>query len=326
MAVLIGQTLGPYQVIELVGQGAIATVYKAYHPKLDRYVAIKVIASDYAQEPDFLESFSREAQIIAQLDHPHILPFYDFDRQGDICYIVMKYMPGCLSDRLGQPLPLAETIRIVEQIADALDYAHGHGILHCDVKPANLLIDEEDWIYLTDFGLARIMDESQRTKSGVRTNVPACPSPQRKWPWPAEIWPAVHALKLILAEILTGRVPYAGTPAYISPEQGADLPVDARTDVYALGVILFEMLTGRVPYDAETPIAIVIKHIINPIPHARQLNPNLPEAVEPILLKALAKDPAARFASAGELVAVLRQTKSNFEPNVTTLPPLALIR
>jgi serine/threonine protein kinase len=105
MAVLIGQTLGPYQVIELVGQGAIATVYKAYHPKLDRYVAIKVIASDYAQEPDFLESFSREAQIIAQLDHPHILPFYDFGRQGDICYIVMKYMPGCLSDRLGQPLP-----------------------------------------------------------------------------------------------------------------------------------------------------------------------------------------------------------------------------
>jgi len=168
-----------------------------------------------------------------------------------------------MSDRLGQPLPRTKALRIVEQIADALDYAHGRGILHCDVKPANtncwlkdhkwvdcltcllqtiygswpgkwynILIDEQDWIYLTDFGLARITDESKRTKSGVRASGRAYLSPQQKWHLPAEIWPVVHVLKLILGEILTGRVPYAGTPAYISLEQGADLSIDARTSVF----------------------------------------------------------------------------------------------
>jgi serine/threonine protein kinase len=149
MAALIGQTLGPYQMIELIGQGAMATIYKAYHSELACYVAVKILATDYAQESEIRESFSREAHLMAQLDHPHILPCYDFGRQGDICYMVLKYVPACLSDRLGQPLPLAEALKIAQQIADALDFAHGRGILHCDVKPANILIDEQGWIYLT---------------------------------------------------------------------------------------------------------------------------------------------------------------------------------
>ena len=282
MESMLGQTLGQYQLVEQIGKGGMATVYKAYQPSLSRYVAIKVLPAYYAHEPGFAERFTREAKAIAQLDHPHILPVYDFGKQGDISYIVMKYVPaGTLHDKLGVAMSPAQAADTIEQIAGALDHAHEKGILHRDIKPSNILLDERGWIYLSDFGLAKMVEGSvQLTGSGVGV----------------------------------------GTPSYMSPEQGQGLPVDARTDVYALGVILFEMLTGHVPYEAETPMAVVIKHITDPIPLPRQMNPNIPASVEQVLLKAMAKDRDHRFASAGEMAATLRQAVQTLDPGIATMP------
>lgn len=282
MESMIGHTLGQYQLIEQIGQGGMATVYKAYQPSLNRYVAIKVLPPYYAHDPGFTERFTREAQAIAQLEHPNILPVYDFGKQGDISYIVMKYVPaGTLRDKLGRPLPPIEAVRLIDQIAAALDAAHERGILHRDIKPGNMLIDDRGWIYLSDFGLAKMVEG------------------------------AAH---------LTATGVGIGTPAYMSPEQGQGRPVNARTDVYALGVVLFEMLTGRVPYEADTPMAVVIKHVTDPIPLPRQMNPNIPEAVEQVLLKALAKNPDHRFASAGELAQALHHAVQRLEPAVAAAP------
>jgi serine/threonine protein kinase len=190
----------------------------------------------------------------------------------------MKYVAtGTLKDRLGQPLRAREVLDILKQIALALDHAHDQGVLHRDVKPSNILVDAQGWIYLSDFGLAKMVEGSvQLTASGVGV----------------------------------------GTPAYMSPEQGQGLPVDARTDVYALGIILYEMLTGRVPYEAETPMAVVVKHITSPLPLPRTLNPDIPGSVERVVLKALAKDPNDRYHRAGELVAALETATRQTEPEV----------
>ncbi len=268
METLIGQTLGQYQIVEQIGKGGMATVYKAHQPTLNRYVAIKVLPTYYAHEEDFTARFTREAQAIAQLDHPNILPVYDFGKQGDINYIIMKYVPaGTLKNKLGSPLPPAKAVGLIEQIAAALDAAHERGILHRDVKPGNVLIDDRGWVYLSDFGLAKMVEGSVK---------------------------------------LTGTGVGVGTPTYMSPEQGQGREVDARTDVYALGVILFEMLTGRVPYEADTPLATVIKHVTDPIPIPRQINPDIPETIERVLLRGLAKEREDRFASAGALATALK--------------------
>lgn len=282
MESMIGKTLGQYQLIEQIGKGGMATVYKAYQPGLDRYVAVKILPAYFAHEPDFAARFTREAQAIAKLDHPHILPVYDFGKQKDISYIVMKYVPaGTLHDRLGTPMSPLEAAKIIDQVADALDSAHQRGILHRDVKPGNILIDDKDWVYLSDFGLAKMTEGSVK---------------------------------------LTGTGVGVGTPAYMSPEQGKGLAVDARTDVYALGVILFEMLTGRVPYEAETPMAVVIKHVTDPIPLPRLVNPNIPESVERVLLKALAKDRDHRFSSAGALASALHKAVQELDPKIASMP------
>jgi serine/threonine protein kinase len=282
MESILGKTLGQYQLVEQIGKGGMATVYKAYQPSLSRYVAVKVLPAYYAHEEGFAERFIREAKAIARLDHPNILPVYDFGKEGDISYIVMKYIPaGTLRDKLGRPMSPAQALEIIEQIAGALDNAHEQGILHRDIKPSNILIDSRDWVYLSDFGLAKMVEGSvQLTGSGVGV----------------------------------------GTPSYMSPEQGQGQPVDGRTDVYALGVILFEMLTGQVPYEAETPMAVVIKHVTDPVPLPRQMNPNIPETVEQVLLKALAKDREHRFASAGDMAAALRQAVQGLEPGVAMAP------
>jgi len=261
---LIGQPLGQYQIVEQIGKGGMATVFKAYQPGLDRYVAVKVLPAYYAHEEGFSERFVREAKAIARLDHPNILPVYDFGQTDGLSYIVMKYVAaGTLKARLGQPMPPEEALEILRQIAAALDHAHAQGILHRDVKPGNILIDEKGWVYLSDFGLAKMVEGSvQLTGSGVGV----------------------------------------GTPAYMSPEQGQGLAVDGSTDVYSFGVVLYEMLTGRVPYEAETPMAVVVKHITSPLPLPRSINPTISESVERVILKALAKDPDDRFARAGELV------------------------
>jgi len=269
MSDLTGQTLGQYRIVEPIGRGGMASVYKAYQPSLDRYVAIKVLPPYYAHEPGFAMRFTREAKAVARLDHPNVLPIYDFGQQDDLSYIVMKYVAaGTLQEMMGRPLPLEQATQIVEQIAAALDHAHEKGLIHRDVKPSNVLIDRGQWALLMDFGLAKMVAGSvQLTASGVGV----------------------------------------GTPAYMSPEQGQGGEVDARADVYSLGVVLYEMLTGRLPFDAETPLAVVLKHITDPLPLPRTVNPAIPEPVERVILKALAKEPAGRYAGAGKMAAALRQ-------------------
>jgi len=261
---LIGQTLGQYQIVEQIGEGGMATVFKAYQPGLNRHVAIKVLPPYIAEKEGFAERFTREAQAIGNLHHPNILPVYDTGQDKGYGYIAMRYIPHArtLSDLMKQPLDNEQIIRLTTQIADALDHAHQAGIVHRDVKPSNILLDG-DWVLLSDFGLAKMVEV------------------------PSEI---------------TGTGVGIGTPAYMSPEQAKGEKVDHRTDNFALGIILFEMLTGQVPHKAETPLATVMKRISEPLPSPRSLNPDIPEGVEVVLMKALATDPNNRYDSAREMI------------------------
>ena len=269
MAELIGATLGQYRVVDQIGEGGMATVYRAYQASLNRYVALKVLPPVHARQPGFTERFQREAEAVARLNHPNILPVFDFGQTEDYSYIAMRYVEGAqtLKERMAQTLDLDQVVDIIGQIAAALDCAHRQGVIHRDVKPSNVLMDG-DWVLLGDFGLARMTEASVK---------------------------------------LTGSGVGVGTPAYMSPEQGQGTELDHRTDIYSLGVILFEMLTGRIPHDAETPFAIVLRRVTEPLPMPRTLNPQIPKAVERVILKALAKSPADRYATAGELADALKR-------------------
>ena len=265
---LIGKTLGQYQIVEAIGHGGMASVFKARQPALDRFVAVKVLLPHQASTQQFRERFNREAKAVAQLNHPNILPVIDYGQDDDLNYIVMKYVPGgTLADRLKQPIDLVTTAQLISQIAAALDHAHKRGIIHRDIKPTNVLLDEGEWALLADFGLAKLLHGDQS---------------------------------------LTGSGLSMGTPAYLSPEQGQGLPLDHHTDIYSLGVILYEMVTGRLPFNSETAMGVIIKHIYDQPPLPRALNPAIPEAVEAIVLKALAKRTEERFDSAGELANTLQ--------------------
>jgi serine/threonine protein kinase len=258
---LTGKQFGPYQIVAPLGEGGMAAVYKAFQPSMERYVAIKVLPRHMASTEEFVSRFKREAKLLAQLQHPHILPVFDYGEAEGYPYIVMTFVKsGTLADLMQKRrLSLAEIRRMMTQIGEALQYAHARHMIHRDIKPSNVLIDEMGNCRLTDFGLARMTESATKiTTSGT----------------------------------------VMGTPAYMSPEQGAGSEIDHRSDIYSLGVIFYEMVTGRVPYTAETPVAIVFKHIQDPLPSARKLNPNLPESVEMVLLKALAKNPADRYQSA----------------------------
>jgi serine/threonine protein kinase len=286
-----GQMLGPYRIINQVGKGGMATVYKAYQPSIDRYVAIKVLPSQLAESREFATRFQQEARIIAKLEHPHILPVFDYGESDGVAYFVMRYMDaGTLKEKMieGRPLPLNDIDRLFTQLAEALSYAHTHGIVHRDLKPANVLIDAHGNVFLTDFGIAKLLESA---------------SPR-----------------------LTQTDAIMGTPAYISPEQAQGQTVDQRSDIYSLGIILYEMVTGSVPFTAETPLAVLFKHISDPLPPPSLIKPDVPPGIEKVILKALAKDPRDRFATAAEFVAAWKRALEAREtvqpvPEVVTIPP-----
>jgi tRNA A-37 threonylcarbamoyl transferase component Bud32 len=268
MSDLTGQRLGQYQILARISKGPVSTIYKAYQPKLDRFVAIKVLSPHVVDEEGFLERFSQEARAVAQLDHPNIVPVYDFDQVGDIAYIVLKYVEsGTLRSMMkGQPMDLGLAVELVTQVGLALGYAHKHGVIHRDVKPSNILIGEGRWALLTDFGLAKILGGGQQlTRSGIGM----------------------------------------GTPDYLAPEQAQGMSGDGRADLYSLGATLYEMVTGRVPFEADSSMAVVVKHITELPPPPSQFVPGLPAEVERVILTAMDKNPAARFQTAEEMVAAL---------------------
>ena len=286
MANLSGMTLGPYRIIERVGRGGMATVYKAYHAAMDRHVAIKILPEDFADDPNFRKRFEREAKTVAKLQHPHILPVFDYGEDQGINYLVMPFIPsGTLKDYMKQGrLDFDEISRILTRLCEALDYAHNVGVLHRDIKPDNVLFDEHGNAMLTDFGLTRMMEgNASLTGSGV-----------------------------------------LGTPAYMSPEQGQGEKLDNRSDIYSMGVILYEMVTGEVPFSADTPVAVILKHIRDPLPMPNSMRADLPDAAETVILKALAKDPYHRWATAVEMATAFRLAISGMPVDVEP-PPESMV-
>ncbi|MFN8421444.1 MAG: serine/threonine-protein kinase [Anaerolineae bacterium] len=272
---MIATTIGPYLITEEIGRGGIATVYRALHTTTDRLVAIKFIHRWGLTDPKAVERFVRDARLIARLEHPHILPIYDFDPHHDPPYIVMRYLPtGTLKDVLARRrlLPFYEIIYLTSQIAAALDYAHQHDVIHRSVQPSNILLDAEGNAYLSDFGIARLTERSD---------------------------PSIN-----LADDSGG---FIGTADYMAPEQGIGLPVDCRADVYALGAMVYEMLTGRPPYTAETPVEVILQHVSAAIPDATPFNSALPAAIDPLVARMLAKQPRDRYESPLELSRELTQ-------------------
>ncbi len=260
---MLGQTIGPYELLEEVGRGGMAAVYRARQPNMNRFVAIKIIFRSFGADTKALERFKREAELIARLEHPHILPVYDYNGDNDPPYIVMRFLPtGTLRDvMVREQIPPSEIAFLLSQVASALDYAHRQGIVHRDIKPSNILIDGDGNAFLTDFGIARMVESSAGlTATGIAV----------------------------------------GTPGYMAPEQGMGNNVDSRADVYALGVMVFEMLTGVMPYNGETPMAVVLKHISEPVPDITKVNPALSPAVNAVIQKVLAKQPENRYATTGE--------------------------
>jgi len=251
--------IGPYQILEKIGQGGMGSVFKAYHQELDRFVALKVLHPAHQEDQNFIGRFQREARLVAKLEHPNIVPIYDFSRAENQPYLVMKYIEGStLKHWLAKgPLGFNEVTQIVNSVGSALAYAHQQGVLHRDIKPSNILIGTDGTMYLADFGLARIVSAEASTLS---------------------------------AESIVG------TPHYIAPEQatGRDALTE-KTDVYSFGVMLYEIIVGQIPFDSNTPLSIIHDHIYTPLPQPRILNPSVSEQVEHVLQKALSKDPNDRF-------------------------------
>ena len=286
MANLVGKTIGRYRVVARLGRGGMAEVYKAYQPGLDRYVAVKTLHSHLVEDEDFIGRFEREAHAIGRLRHPNIVQALDFDREGEMYFMVMEYIDGpTLKDETkarkaaNKPFTLPEVGRVFSALCNAIAYAHSRGMVHRDLKPANVMINQQGQIVLTDFGIARIVGATQFTATGA----------------------------------------LSGTPAYMSPEQGQGEKADERSDIYSLGVMLYEMVTGIVPYDADTPFAVIMKHINEPLPMPRTVNPDIPEPIERVILKAMSKNPDDRFQKAGEMAVALRQA-AGFKPGDENIP------
>jgi serine/threonine-protein kinase len=266
----VGRTLGPYKLEAPLGKGGMAAVYRAYQASVKRYVAIKVMAPEVAEQAGFVERFEREAQMIASLEHPHILPVIDYGLADGLHYIVMRYIEGgSLDERMRRKqLSLQECARFLTQIASALDYAHRKGVVHRDLKPNNVLLDSDENSYLTDFGIARL------TQSQTRLTA-------------------------------TGSV--MGTPAYMSPEQAMGRPVDGRSDIYTLGVMLYEMVLNKLPFAADTPAALIFQHVYERPPAPRSIEPDISDSVALVLDRAMAKSPDARYQLAADLASAFAE-------------------
>jgi formylglycine-generating enzyme required for sulfatase activity/tRNA A-37 threonylcarbamoyl transferase component Bud32 len=265
---LSNAVIGQYRIIEQISKGGMATVYKAYQPNLDRCVAVKVLTPDQVETKSFIARFEQEARAIAKLRHRNILTVFDYGRQDDLFYLVMEYVSGgTLKARLGWPQDLAYAVNVVSQVGDALAHAHRQGMVHRDVKPTNILMAEEDWPLLSDFGLTKMLEAGlQLTDSGASV----------------------------------------GTPQYMSPEQAQGLAVDQRSDIYSLGVVLYEVVTGRPPFGSDSPMVVILRHIHDPITPPHILRPDLPKELERIILKALAKSPDERYQRMEEFLTDLR--------------------
>jgi tRNA A-37 threonylcarbamoyl transferase component Bud32 len=271
---MIGKTIGKYRIVEHLGRGGMAEVYKAYQPNLDRYVAIKMMHTFLSDEKEFLARFEREAKVVATLRHPNIVQVYDFDAEGGVYYMVMEYITGETLKARMQNLEasaawvsLDDAARVIVGVGSALKYAHERGMVHRDVKPANVMITLEGQVILTDFGIAKIVSASNLTASGAMV----------------------------------------GTPSYMAPEQGMGQPGDERSDIYSLGVMLYQLVLGRLPFDADTPLAVVLKHINDPLPLPKALNPDISDDLNRVILKSLAKDPADRYQKVADMTADLRK-------------------
>ncbi len=261
---LIGQKLGKYEITELVGRGGMATVYKGYQRDIDRYVAIKVLPPHPNLDEQFIERCQLEARTIARLQHPHILPVFDYGTQDNILYLAVAYIRGgSLSDRIDQgQMPLLDIENLLRQVATALDYAHRQGVIHRDIKPDNILLDGEGNALLADFGIVKLLEEDSR---------------------------------------LTATGGLIGTPAYMAPEQAkGQSTVDGLADIYSLGIVVYEMITGQQPYRADSPLQVALQHVTEPPPRITNQRSGLPPALERVMLKVMAKDPQDRYKTATE--------------------------
>ncbi len=274
--------LASYMLLEPIGHGGMAVVYRARQESLDRTVAVKVLSENLAASSEFMERFRREARTAASMRHPNVITVHDFgeDDRG-VPYLVLEYIGGpTLADLMDVGLDDQRIPDLLDQIAAGLDYAHAHGVIHRDIKPGNVLMTEDGRAVLADFGLAWLLEGAHLT--------------------------------------LTGGV--IGTPEYMSPEQAAGNPIDHRCDVYALGVVLYEMLVGDRPFVAETPIGVLLMHLQDEPPSLLDARPDLPLAVAEVLEKALVKDPNERYSSAGELARAFRAAFAGYQPRVVAEP------
>src|SRR6266852_5632940 len=289
---LIGTQLGAYRIQDKLGEGGMAEVYKAYDPRLQRDVAIKVVLPQIAEQAGFRQRFEQEIRLSAQLEHHNIVRVYDVGESDNLTYLVMQYVGGgTLGDQLrgGRPLEPRKAAQYALQMARALHHAHMRGIIHRDVKPRNMLVSSSDpnELLLSDFGIAKLFDVSRE-----------------------ETLTPLSSGSIVNSQGLTNVGQMVGTAEYMAPEQINLQPVDARTDVYALGVVLFQMLTGQVPFQSSSALGLLYQHIHTVPLSVRELNPIVPDMLARITAKALAKAPEARFQSTEEMAQALEAVLS----------------
>jgi predicted Ser/Thr protein kinase len=273
-----------YTLTERVAKGGMGTVYLARDERLGRQVAIKLLKAELAGDPRFVERFRREARAVASLSHPNMVAVFDYGEDEDNYFIVMEYVEGRdLARVLREEGPFSpdRAVHVGSLICAALGHAHAAGVVHRDVKPANVILGDRDGVKVTDFGIARAVGDATLTATGS----------------------------------------VLGTAHYLSPEQASGDPVGPASDIYSLGIVLYEVLTGAVPFTGDTPIAVAMRHVSDPVPPPSELNPDVPSALDEVVAKATAKAPEQRFASAEEMAAALEGAGGDTAPGLVGATP-----